>query len=390
MRLVLATSDFKIHGLAVAGFPILLEDDMQISEPANSFLIEVCITNGGARSQASWAKYGQDIYDFLGFAGAKGVDYWRTIPRRGRPGPIEMYRNWALDEGGCSPSTVNQRLRTIRRFYDWCVREQIIDRAPYRTIPVRNSRDTQFLQHVDATGNRVETPHFMLKVLKKPLKILSKAQCDECLKALQDNEALQLLFRLMLVTGLRNREARTLPDAYVFNPARISRLQGKAFTRLGLDASEMCLKGSKDREIDVPVQLMQDLYWWSVKQRPKRIRCNAQGQAQLKELFITERGNAYSQNAIGDMFRALSRRVGYPVTPHMLRHTWATHTLHFLRRSNLRGDPLLYVQARLGHASLNTTIIYLHHLEHMDVELLESHNNELDMLFSGSVEGLTV
>jgi integrase/recombinase XerD len=135
---------------------------------------------------------------------------------------------------------------------------------------------------------------------------------------------------------------------------------------------------------------MQDLYWWTVKQRPTRARQRLSDATPLTELFVTEYGNAYSQNAIGDMFRTLSKRVGFRVTPHMLRHTWATHTLHFLRRSHWRGDPLLYIQARLGHSSLNTTIIYLHLLEHMDVELLESHNNELDMLFSGSIEGLTV
>jgi hypothetical protein len=93
---------------------------------------------------------------------ASGID-WRATPQRGRPGPIEKYRNWANKECGLKFRTINQRMRTIRRFYDWCVREKFIERAPYRTVLVRNPRATRFLQHVDGTGNRIASPHFMFR-----------------------------------------------------------------------------------------------------------------------------------------------------------------------------------------------------------------------------------
>lgn len=387
MRLVLATDDFKIHGLSFKGFPILLDDSMEIVEPANSFLIDVCITNGRAKSERSWARYGQDIYDFLGYTTANNVD-WRAIPKRGRPGPIEKYRNWASKEVGHRVRTINQRLRTIRRFYDWCAREGVVDQVPYRTVTVRNPRATRFLQHADTTGGRTESPYFMLRELKEPLKVLTKAQCEACISALDGNETHQLLFRLILLTGLRNREACTFPESYVFDPTRVSRLTGKAFVRIALDPNEMTLKGDKAREIDVPVALMEDLYWWSVKQRQARANAQQGKGDPSTALFLTTHGNAFSQNAIGSMFRALKPKVGFDVYPHLLRHTWATHTLYFLRRTRWKGDPLLYVQRRLGHASLNTTLVYLHLLDELDAELIGQHDAELDVLFSGDIEGL--
>ncbi len=387
MRLVTATDEFRIHGLSYPGYPILLNDRMQVEEPANSFLIEQCITNGRAKSELSWARYGQDLYDFLGYVYANEVD-WRALPLRGRPGPIEKYRNWARKECGLAVRTINQRLRTVRRFYDWCAREGFIDEVPYRTVLVRDPRATRFLPRASSAGNRIESPQFMLRELKTPIRVLSKAQCASCIAALEGNETHQLLFRLFLLTGLRNREACTFPESYVFDPRRVQRLAGKAFTRVLLNPKDMTLKGSKPRDIDVPVALMEDLYWWSVKHREARFNSREGAGPAPTALFLTNQGNAFSHNAVGSLFRSVSEKVGFQVTPHMLRHTWATHTLYFLRETRWKGDPLLYIQRRLGHASLNTTLVYLHLLDELDAELIGGHDRELDVLFTGDIQAL--
>ena len=62
------------------------------------------------------------------------------------------------------------------------------------------------------------------------------------------------------------------------------------------------------------------------------------------------------------MVRALGQKAGIAAHPHMLRHTYATHTLVALQRQpgDLRIEPLVFLQKQLGHASINTTMIYLH------------------------------
>jgi integrase/recombinase XerD len=75
----------------------------------------------------------------------------------------------------------------------------------------------------------------------------------------------------------------------------------------------------------------------------------------------------------------------FPVHLHALRHTYATHTLYSLNRlkamGKYHGDPLLFVMNRLGHASINTTMKYLHALDDLDVEnLIFNHDLDLEEL----------
>lgn len=57
--------------------------------------------------------------------------------------------------------------------------------------------------------------------------------------------------------------------------------------------------------------------------------------------------------------------LSFKVTPHTLRHTYATHTLYEMRQRKTQIDPLLYIRDRLGHSSILTTEKYLHYLSHV-------------------------
>src|ERR1019366_5462726 len=134
------------------------------------------------------------------------------------------------------------------------------------------------------------------------------------------------------------------------------------------------------RSIDVPIDLMEDLWWYVVRHR--RVRAEAAASAPACDAaFLTERGRQYGDTALTDIFAALQRRVNFYVRPHMLRHAYATYTLWRLRRSSLQGDPLLYVRDRLGHSSVATTSIYLHLINQLDVDLVLQHEDEIDELF---------
>ena len=95
----------------------------------------------------------------------------------------------------------------------------------------------------------------------------------------------------------------------------------------------------------------------------------------------------YSKNSITAIFSALSKRVGFAVTAHMLRHAYATFLLWSLRKSTtFEGEPLLYVRDRLGHSDVSTTVIYLHLINSLEGHLVLAHEDEIDQLFAPTLE----
>jgi integrase/recombinase XerD len=78
----------------------------------------------------------------------------------------------------------------------------------------------------------------------------------------------------------------------------------------------------------------------------------------------------------------LGERSGFPIRPLMLRHTYAIYTLLMLRTNpNFKGEPLMYVRDRLGHSSVQTTLVYLKQIERLSGGEVLSIINEYDQMF---------
>ncbi|MBN0224280.1 tyrosine-type recombinase/integrase, partial [Pseudomonas aeruginosa] len=75
----------------------------------------------------------------------------------------------------------------------------------------------------------------------------------------------------------------------------------------------------------------------------------------------------------------------FTVTPHMLRHTYATHTLHDMRRRKSVIDPLLYVRDRLGHSSVATTQRYLHLISMIEDDVMGEYQEFIDSVCVGRI-----
>ena len=115
-----------------------------------------------------------------------------------------------------------------------------------------------------------------------------------------------------------------------------------------IDSSAMCIhvrmaKGQKDRVVPLPDMLLQSLRQYYLNYRPK------------VQLFEGQKGGRYSAKSIQNFIKkyALKANIHKSVTPHMLRHSYATHQLE-------NGINIRYVQELLGHNSIKTTERYTH------------------------------
>jgi site-specific recombinase XerD len=291
MRLLLADENLVVHNRAYIGFPLLIHDDGEVVEPAQTFLWDELAANGRAQSPLTWAKYGCDLYDFFAFLEANELD-WRDSPVRGLPNNLDRYRDWSRAELGLNPSTINGRLRLVARFYKWACSEGLIERVPFKTRTVRVTRAPGFLAHVQHDLRTTVALRPTLQQHVPVLRFLSMDQVLACLANLQ-NVTHRLMFELMVRCGLRQVECRTFPTKYLCNPAKRVDLRGRRTIRLALDPADMTLKYGKPRTIDVPVDLMEDLWWYVVRHRRKRAESSGTTTDQRDALFLTENGSRY-------------------------------------------------------------------------------------------------
>lgn len=384
MRFMLADRNLVVAGRIYEGFPLLINDDGDAIQPAQTWLWDLLGKAGRISSKKTWEAYGRAIYDFFGFALTNGYD-WRQPAVPGMPGAVEAWRDWSRGTLGLQPRTINQRLRVVVRFYQWAVRKGHIERMPFDHVVVQTSRRPGFLDHVNATGGQVATPEIMLSEPQWAIRFLTKEQITTCHEALT-NPTHCLMFELMVRTGLRQMECRTFPDVYLFDPARRKDLRPGQKIRLHLNPKDMEVKFAKPRDIDVPYDLMEKLWAYSVRRRQPRANNNRKGEEFL-HLFLTEAGVPYTKDALTGIFRRLSRRVGFKVGAHMLRHSYATYLLWSLRKSAMfQGEPLLYVRDRLGHSDVSTTTVYLHLINALEGHLVLAHEDEIDELFASTQE----
>lgn len=378
MRLFLSDENMVVQGRAFVGFPLLVHKNGTAVEPAQSFLWDVLTANGRAQSPLTWAKYGRDIYDYFAFLDANGLD-WQAIPDRGMPSIVDWYRDWSKGEIGLDSVTINARLRLVARFYRWAQQMDLIRQLPFRYQVVRVSRTPGFLAHLDASSNMVALPRAMLPQKSALIKFLTMDQVLVCLGVLS-NITHRLMFELMVRCGLRQIECRTFPVRYLCDPAKRRDLVPGQMIRLPLSERDMKLKYDKPRAIDVPYDLMEDLWWYAARHRKSRQQAAGAG-ATSSCLFLTQNGTPYGDTALTDIFADLEKRVGFRVRPHMLRHTYGTYTLWKLRKVGFEGEPLLYVRDRMGHSSVSTTSIYLHLINQLGAQLVLQWEDEIDALF---------
>lgn len=170
-------------------------------------------------------------------------------------------------------------------------------------------------------------------------------------KALTDAEIEKLL------TPETPETPQTLCDQAILELAyasglRLSELRNLRLEQLHLEAGFINVigKGNKERVVPVGRKAVEALQRYLDAGRPKLVRPRSPG-----HVFLTSRGTAFAPVTLWLRIKRRVRRAGIArnVTPHMLRHSFATHLLE-------HGADLRVIQELLGHASIGTTEIYTH------------------------------
>ena len=160
-------------------------------------------------------------------------------------------------------------------------------------------------------------------------KVISMEEVSRMIR-LTTNLKHRCLLMLAYGAGLRSAELLALKPAHIDSSRMIIRVERG--------------KGNKDREIPLPVQLLPILRDYYLEFKPETW------------LFEGQRsGTPYSSKSLQQVVHQAARKAGIlkKITPHMLRHSYATHLLE-------SGADIRYIQDLLGHKSITTTEIYTH------------------------------
>lgn len=187
---------------------------------------------------------------------------------------------------------------------------------------------------------------------RNPAELLSAPQIGSSLPKYLDSSNLDHLLespREDSRTGLRDR---SMVDVLYACGLRVSELIGLRVS--DLDESQGTVrvigKGNKQRLVPVGREALQSVERYRAEQRPQLLKGRVS-----PYLFVTARGTRITRQGFWKLLRAHGKAAGIfrGLSPHVLRHTFATHLLE-------GGADLRSVQAMLGHADIGTTQIYTH------------------------------
>jgi integrase/recombinase XerD len=211
-------------------------------------------------------------------------------------------------------TSANRRLSVFKRFYRWALRERLVQSDP--TLP--------------------------LLTAKAPMRVP---------KSLTEHQVELLLAAPNVSTPLGLRD-RTMIELMYASGLRVSELVGLPVHAVSLNdgALRVTGKGSKERLIPFGEVALDWLQRYLASARPDILK----GQ-QTDALFVTQRGAGMSRVAFWMIVKKYAKAadITAPLSPHVLRHAFATHLLN-------HGADLRAVQMLLGHSDISTTTIYTH------------------------------
>ena len=280
-----------------------------------SFLDSLFIEKGLSKNTIK--SYESDLKEF--FAWCHNIH--KKLPSKLNSSSINIYLGHLFNKN-IKSSSVNRKLSTLKAFYIFLYKQKLILKIPTEDI---------------------ETP----KIQKKLPSTLSENEVEKLLKAPKDKNIIELRDKAMLemlyATGMRISELVNLKEVNVDKNRQVVKVLGK---------------GSKERLIPFGDEALDSLQKYLHKRNARNIY-----------IFLNNRDNKLSRVGFWQRVKIYLKRVHLKsdITPHTLRHAFATHLLN-------RGADLRSVQLLLGHSDLSTTQIYTHIAKQRLSEMHKKHH----------------
>ncbi|WP_338866383.1 site-specific tyrosine recombinase XerD [Myxococcus stipitatus] len=220
----------------------------------------------------------------------------------------------SLSKSGLGKRSQARHLAALRGFHRFLVAERLADKDP--------------TEDVDTPRSARKLPSFL--TLEEVEQLLA-APDERTSAGLRDKAMVEVLY----ATGLR-----------------VSELCGLGVNDVQLSAGYLVAKGKGAKERIVPLgrQAVEKVREYLATSRPAML-----GRRESRALFVTPRGGGFTRQGFWKLLKRYALKAGIrkPLSPHKLRHSFATHLVE-------RGADLRAVQQMLGHADLSTTQIYTH------------------------------
>lgn len=254
--------------------------------------------------------YGREVREFLAFVASQGVHTCAEVDRD----VLRRYLAW-LGAQGYARGSVARRVAEVRSFGSYLQRE----------------------------GWLAGSPFLSLRAPKQGRRLPDVLSVEETVALLSQPD-------LRTPQGLRDR---TILEVLYAGGLRVSELVGLDITDIDLARGEVRVLGKGDKE---RIALLGEpaVHWlraYLAEARPRLVGAPGAGAA----VFVNRRGGRLTARSVQSLLRQYTIMAGIDkrITPHVLRHTFATHLLD-------GGADLRVVQELLGHAQLSTTQVYTH------------------------------
>jgi len=285
---------------------------------------------------------------------------------------VEDFLQFLRHERGQSEHTQKTYAALLKKFTDWAKTQGLVDwkevEPKHLTAFLLHERERPLINEKEKSARKLSSETVYLEIAalrafyrfaerekKLPVDVAENLSLPRrwkrLPKALTDREITQLLAPEKPETPQSLCDQAMLELAYA-SGLRLAELRGVRLEQLHLEAGFINVigKGNKERVVPVGRQAVAAINRYLEAGRPKLVTPRSPA-----NLFLTQRGTPFAAVTMWLRVKRRAGRVKIPrnITPHMLRHSFATHLLE-------HGADLRVIQELLGHASISTTEIYTH------------------------------
>lgn len=262
-------------------------------------------------------------------------------------------------EKGLAKNTIESYSRDLTRYFDFLEK---------RTLPPMKASQIDIMDYVSSLAGALSIRsiarnlsslkvfyRFLVsdgKLKTNPARLISNPKLPRRLPGVLSSEEVERLLAAPDTQTHRGLRDRAMLELLYASGLRVSELVGMKMLNINLEAGWVRTvgKGSKERMVPMGSKAQQSLKEYLADGRPSLLKKRSSS-----HLFVTARAKPMSRQAFWKIIKRCARLAGIrkEISPHSLRHSFATHLLE-------HGADLRSVQIMLGHADISTTQIYTH------------------------------